>query len=236
MILELQSLKAGYGPISVLRGISLNVKEGEIVTIIGANGAGKTTLMKVLSGIHKIASGSIHFNDKEITKVEAPERVALGLALVPEGRRIFPKLTVLENLELGAYLQKEKSRIKAKLEEGCELFPILKERLSQLGGTLSGGEQQMLAIARALMSDPKVLLMDEPSMGVAPMVVTRIFDSIKSLNKNGLTVVLVEQNAHRALEIADRAFVLELGEITIQGEAKALLADPRVQAAYLGEV
>jgi len=235
------NLYAGYGNISVLKGVSLDVNYGEIVAIIGANGAGKTTLMKVLSGIHNQTSrgqtsGDIFFQGQNINNYDAPTRVESGIVLVPEGRKIFPKLTVLENLEIGAFTIKDKNQVKYDIEKNCELFPILKERLSQLGGTLSGGEQQMLAIARALMSRPKILLMDEPSMGVAPKIVIRIFDTIKELNKQGLTVLLVEQNASKALELADRAFVLELGEIVLSGEGKSLLSDPRIQDAYLGEI
>jgi branched-chain amino acid transport system ATP-binding protein len=206
------------------------------VSIIGANGAGKTSLMKCLSGIHPVWEGEIRFQGENITPVAAPQRVARGMALVPEGRRIFPRLTVMENLDLGAYLRKDRAEIAADLEKVFELFPVLAERRTQAGGTLSGGEQQMLAIGRALMSRPSLLLMDEPSMGVAPLLVAKIFETVKSLNQAGLTILLVEQNARLALKVAHRAYVLEIGTITLEGSGAGLLEDERVQRAYLGAV
>jgi branched-chain amino acid transport system ATP-binding protein len=233
-MLEISELRCAYGNVEALKNISLNVNHGEIVSIIGANGAGKTSLLNCLAGTHTIAGGRVSFSHKEISHLSAPERVLAGIALVPEGRQIFSKLTVRENLELGAYLRKDKLEIQNDLKRTYELFPILEERSKQLGGTLSGGEQQMLAIARALLSNPSLLLMDEPSMGVAPILVAKIFKAIKELNRRGITIVLVEQNARSALRLADRAYVIETGQIVLSGTAAELLTDPGVVNAYLG--
>jgi len=234
-LLSVENVHAGYGPIEAIKGVSLTVRRGEIVTIIGANGAGKTSTLMSISGVVRVSSGRIRFDGEDITELPAHALVARGLAQVPEGRRIFPRLTVLENLELGAYLRRDKAGIRADLDKVFTLFPILRERHTQAGGTLSGGEQQMLAIARALMSRPKLLLMDEPSMGVAPMLTARIFERIRELNREGMTILLVEQNAHLALQTAQRGYVLETGEIVLEDEASKLLANPRVREAYLGE-
>lgn len=234
-LLEINNVRSGYGLIEVLKGISITVNQGEIVTIIGANGAGKTTTLMTISGCVKTRDGSITFDGNDITKIPAHEIVKLGLAQSPEGRKIFPRLTVLENLEMGAFTRKDHAAIKEDIERAYHYFPILKQRHKQLGGTLSGGEQQMLAIARALMSRPKLLLLDEPSLGLAPMIVLKIFEVIKELNKAGMSVLLVEQNARLALKLAHRGYVMETGAITADDKAEVLLNDPRIQAAYLGE-
>lgn len=234
-LLAVQNLRAGYGPIEALKGVSLNVCDGEIVTLIGANGAGKSSLLMCISGIHRPRAGKIIFGGADVTGEKSHELVRLGIAQVPEGRRIFPRLTVMENLELGAFLRRDAAGIKSDLDRVFSLFPILSERRKQLGGTLSGGEQQMLAIGRALMSKPKLLLMDEPSMGVAPLLTAKIFDTIRELNREGMTILLVEQNAHLALKIAGRGYVLETGEIVLEDQCGALLTDSRVREAYLGD-
>lgn len=234
-ILELKDLNLFYGGIHALKGINIKVMEGEIITLIGANGAGKTSTLRSISSLEKIKSGSIIFNGENVNGVSANKLLAKGLSHVPEGRKIFGNLSVMENLELGAYLRKDKKAIKEDYEMVFKKFPILKERMKQNAGTLSGGEQQMLAIGRALMSRPKMLLLDEPSMGLAPMVVKKIFDTIVEINKSGTTVLLVEQNANMALSIANRAYVLETGNIVIEGNAKELLKDDKIRAAYLGE-
>jgi branched-chain amino acid transport system ATP-binding protein len=234
-LLELDGIEAGYGPITVLHGVSLQVMPGEVVTLIGANGAGKTTTLACCSGLVRARAGTVRFAGEDIACLPAHAIVARGLALVPEGRRIFPRLTVAENLALGAYTRSDRAGIAADLDKAYALFPILAERRTQSGGTLSGGEQQMLAIARALMSRPKLLLMDEPSMGVAPLLVARIFEAIAGLNRDGLSILLVEQNARLALSRARRGYVLETGRVALADEAAALLANPQVQAAYLGE-
>jgi branched-chain amino acid transport system ATP-binding protein len=234
-LLEVNDIRAGYGPIEALKGVSLKVYPGEIVTMIGSNGAGKSSTLMCISGIHRVRSGSIRFNGTDVTGHKAHTLVGMGLAQVPEGRRIFPRLTVLENLEMGAYLRRDMAGIKADLEKVYHLFPILGERKHQTGGTLSGGEQQMLAMGRALMSRPKLLLLDEPSMGVSPILTQKIFDRIRELNKEGMTILLVEQNAHLALNLAARGYVIETGEIVLEKPAKELLEDPRVREAYLGE-
>lgn len=234
-LFELDNIRAAYGPIEVLRGISLHVNEGEIVTLIGANGAGKTTTLMCASRVHPLKSGRILLGSEEVQKTPAHTLVARGLAQVPEGRKIFPRLTVLENLEMGAYLRRDKAGIAETLERVYSLFPILRDRRSQLGGTLSGGEQQMLAIGRALMSGPRVLLLDEPSMGVAPLLIARIFEAIVQLNKEGMTVLLVEQNAHMALRTASRGYIIEGGHVVLSGPSADLIGDPRVREAYLGE-
>jgi len=233
-ILSIDSAIAAYGKVQVLKAISLQVNAGEIVTIIGANGAGKTSTLMAISRFLPLIGGSIVFDGADLSGRSPHELVRIGLCHVPEGRKIFPRLTVQENLELGAFSRDKSDNWRTDLDWTFELFPILGERKSQLAGTLSGGEQQMLAISRALMGKPKLLLLDEPSMGVAPILVTRIFETIQKLNQSGLTVLLVEQNAHLALEIAHRGYVLELGEITLTDTGKALLSNPRVQQAYLG--
>jgi branched-chain amino acid transport system ATP-binding protein len=235
MRLEIKDLHVHYDKIEAIKGISVVVNEGEIVTLIGANGAGKTTTLKTISGLRKVSSGSILFDGQDISKVQAHERVDLGISQAPEGRGIFPGMTVLENLEMGKFHRKNR---KAEMDEDLDniytLFPRLKERSSQAGGTLSGGEQQMLAIGRALMSRPKVLLLDEPSMGLAPLMIANIFRIITQINKQGVTILLVEQNAQQALTHAHRAYVLETGLVTKEANAKDLLNDPYVKAAYLG--
>ena len=235
MRLEIKDLHVHYGKIEAIKGISVVVNEGEIVTLIGANGAGKTTTLKTISGLRPVSSGSIVFDGKDISKLPAHDRVRLGISQAPEGRGIFPGMTVLENLEMGKYHLKMKStEIKEDLEKIYSLFPRLKERATQAGGTLSGGEQQMLAIGRALMSRPKVLLLDEPSMGLAPLMIQNIFNIITEINKTGVTILLVEQNAQQALQRAHRAYVLEVGNVVKEAKASDLLNDPAVRAAYLG--
>jgi len=235
MRLEINDIHVHYGKIEAIKGISVVVNEGEIVTLIGANGAGKTTTLKTISGLRPISSGSITFDGQDISKMAAHDRVRLGISQAPEGRGIFSGMTVLENLEMGKYhLKMRKSEIATDLERIYDLFPRLKERAGQAGGTLSGGEQQMLAIGRALMARPKVLLLDEPSMGLAPQMIANIFRIITEINKQGVTILLVEQNARQALSRAHRAYVLETGSITKEAKASDLLNDPHVKAAYLG--
>jgi branched-chain amino acid transport system ATP-binding protein len=234
-MLELKDVHTAYGPIEVLKGVSLTVKEGEIVTIIGANGAGKTTTLMTICGGNKVKKGAITFNGRSIENLPSHEIIGAGIAQVPEGRRIFPRLTVKENMQMGAFPRTDKENIPADLGRVFDLFPILAERANQKGGTLSGGEQQMLAIARALMAKPRLMLLDEPSLGLAPFLVSKIFEVIKELNKAGTTILLVEQNARMALQIASRGYVMELGKITIADTAPALLHNPRVIEAYLGE-
>jgi branched-chain amino acid transport system ATP-binding protein len=233
-LLELDSVYAGYGQISVLKGLSMTVNRGEIVAIIGANGAGKSTTLMCVSGIHKANSGSIKFNGQSIVAMPAHEIVRSGMAQIPEGRKIFPRMSVLENLQLGAFIR-GRADLTQDIERVFTLFPALRDRRNQLGGTLSGGEQQMLAIGRALMSRPTLLLMDEPSMGVAPILVRTIFATIQELNKQGMTILLVEQNACMALKIAHRGYVMETGKFVLQDEAAKLLKDERVRKAYLGD-
>ena len=232
-ILEIRDLQVRYGGIEAVKGISFDVPEGEIVTLIGANGAGKSSTLRAISGLVKPAAGKISFREDDITGKDANEIVSKGVILVPEGRRIFPDLTVLENLKIGAYLRKDD--ITDDLNWVYDLFPRLKERSWQAGGTLSGGEQQMLAVGRALMSRPKVIMMDEPSLGLAPIIVKGIFDIIKEINKQGVTVLLIEQNANMAQKIADRAYVLVTGSVTMYGTGAELLANDKVKEAYLGE-
>ena len=234
-MLRLENVHASYEVIEVLRGVSLEVKEGDIVTIIGANGAGKTTTLMSISGLIKINKGTIFFKNREVTNLPPNDIVSLGISQVPEGRRIFPRLTVLENLEMGGFLCKNKNEAKSRLSMVYDYFPILSERSRQLGGTLSGGEQQMLAIGRALMSGPKLLLLDEPSLGLAPMVVSKIFEIIRKINSQGVTVLLVEQNARAALMLAKRGYVMETGMIIMSDDAKTLAANKKVKEAYLGE-
>ena len=233
-MLKVTDLKVKYGMIEAIKGISFEVRDGEIVTMIGANGAGKTTTMHAISGLVKAAEGSIMLDDTELTKTAPNKIVKMGLAQVPEGRRVFAQQTVEENLILGAYLRKDRDGIAKDMEEVYQLFPRLKERRAQLAGTLSGGEQQMLAMGRALMAKPSILLLDEPSMGLSPLLVSEIFNIIREINDKGTTILLVEQNAKRALSIADRAYVLETGKITLEGTGEELASDERVQKAYLG--
>jgi len=233
-VLKVENLKVQYGMIEAIKGISFEVNDGEIVTLIGANGAGKTTTMHAISGLVKPSAGSITLNGTELTKVPPHKIVDMGLAQVPEGRRVFAQQTVEENLILGAYSRKDKEGIASDLADVFQTFPRLKERRSQLAGTLSGGEQQMLAMGRALMAKPSIVLMDEPSMGLSPLLVSEIFHIIEDINKKGTTVLLVEQNAKRALSIAHRAYVLETGNITLSGTGAELAKDERVRKAYLG--
>jgi branched-chain amino acid transport system ATP-binding protein len=233
-VLSLNDVNVYYGAIWALKGVSLTVGEGEIVSLIGANGAGKSTTLRAISGIVKVSSGQIIFQGEDITKVPAHDIVKRGIAQVPEGRRIFANLSVLENLEMGAYTRNDKKGIKDDLESVLERFPRLKERKNQVAGTLSGGEQQMLAIGRALMTRPSLLLLDEPSMGLAPLLVKEIFSIIKEINQDGTTILLVEQNARMALQIAQRAYVLETGRIVLEGPAKELAQQEDVKKAYLG--
>ena len=234
-MLEIKDLHVSYGGIQALRGVSLTVPEGKIVTLIGANGAGKSTLMRTISGLVKAQSGSILWNGQEILTKPIDQIVASGIAMSPEGRRVFADLTVVENLKIGAYLRRDKAGIQQDLEWVYSLFPRLKERSWQSAGTLSGGEQQMLAVGRALMSKPKLLMLDEPSLGLAPLVVREIFDIIRTVNQQGITVLLNEQNANMALKVADYAYVLETGTLTLSGTGAELLADENVKAAYLGK-
>ena len=233
-MLKIKDLHVSYGGIRALRGIDVEVPDGKIVTLIGANGAGKSTMLRTISGLVKADSGSITYDDKELLGKPINKILEAGIAQVPEGRRVFANLTVLENLKAGAYLRKDKDGIAADLQWVYELFPRLEERHWQLAGTLSGGEQQMLAVGRALMSRPKVLMMDEPSLGLAPLVVQGIFDIIREINKQGVTVLLIEQNANMALKTADKGYVLETGRITLSGTGAELLANEDVKSAYLG--
>ena len=234
-MLQIENLHVAYGGIQALRGISLEVPDGKIVTLIGANGAGKSTTLRTISGLVKAASGSIQWNGEELLGKSIDKIVTSGIAMSPEGRRVFPDMTVLENLKIGAYLRKDKEGVAKDLQWVYDLFPRLKEREWQLAGTLSGGEQQMLAVGRALMSRPKLLLLDEPSLGLAPLVVQDIFSIIREINRQGVTVLLIEQNANMALKIADLAYVLETGNITMSGTGAELLADEKVKEAYLGK-
>jgi len=233
-VLRIEAIDVYYGAIHALKNVSLQVEEGSIVTLIGANGAGKTTTLKTISGILRPRSGAITFEGRDITRLAPQEIVRLGLSQVPEGRRVFPSMSVLENLEMGAYLRKDKEGIKKDLEVVFTRFPRLLERRKQVAGTLSGGEQQMLAIGRALMARPRLMLLDEPSMGLAPLLVREIFEIIKDINARGTTILLVEQNAHMALSVANKAYVLETGEIVLEGSARELLESEDVKKAYLG--
>ncbi|MGC1215168.1 MAG: ABC transporter ATP-binding protein [Micromonospora sp.] len=234
MLLEIKDLTLLYGRIQALHGISLVVNEGEVVALIGANGAGKTTTMRAISGLRPVATGSIVFDGTDVTRMRADLRVVRGISQSPEGRGVFPGMTVLENLEMGAYTRRDRAGVATDLDRVFELFPRLQERRKQAGGTLSGGEQQMLAVGRALMSRPKLLLLDEPSMGLAPMLIQQIFDIITEINQQGTTVLLVEQNAQQALSRAHRGYVLETGRIVKEGTGQELLHDPAVKEAYLG--
>ena len=233
-MLKIENLYVNYGGINALRGISLEVQDGEIVTLIGANGAGKSTTLRTITGLVKAASGSVVWNGEEMIGKSIDAIFKSGIAMVPEGRRVFSDLTVLENLQIGAYLRKDREEIDKDIEWVYSLFPRLKERYWQYAGTLSGGEQQMLAVGRALMSRPKLMMMDEPSLGLAPLVVQDIFSIIKEINKQGVTILLIEQNANMALRIADRGYVLETGQISMTGTGLELLNDESVKAAYLG--
>lgn len=233
-MLEIKNLNVHYGVIHALKDASLTVNKGEIVTLIGANGAGKTTTLRTISGLNKATSGQIILEGKEITGVPASKRVEMKLSQVPEGRRIFPAMTIVENLEMGAFLRKDKANVKKDMENVYELFPILGQRKKQSAGTLSGGEQQMLAMGRALMSKPKILLLDEPSMGLAPLLVKEIFEIIKNINSDGTTILLVEQNAKMALSIAHRAYVIETGSIVMSGTGEELAKSDDIKKAYLG--
>jgi branched-chain amino acid transport system ATP-binding protein len=232
-LLQVDNIEVRYGNIRALKGVSFEVREGEVVALLGANGAGKTTTQKTVSGMLRPMSGTISFAGRRIDGIPAHELIRLGICHVPEGRHVFPRMTVAENLDMGAF--RFKSVDQADLERVLELFPRLRERLKQQAGTLSGGEQQMLAIGRALMGKPRLLLLDEPSMGLAPLIVAQIFDIVREINTSGVTVLLVEQNAAQALGLADRGYVLETGELVLQGTGQELLADERVRAAYLGE-
>ncbi len=234
-LLEVRGLKVAYGGINAVKGIDLDVRAGELVTLIGANGAGKTTTLKALSGLITPAAGSVRYDGQDVTGTPAFALVRRGLALVPEGRGVFARLTVAENLAMGAYIRDDKAQIAADCERAYATFPRLAERRAQLAGTLSGGEQQMLAIARALMCKPRLLLLDEPSMGLAPIVVQKIFETIRTVAREGVTLLLIEQNARLALQTCDRGYVMESGVITLSGEAQALLDNPEVRRAYLGE-
>ena len=235
MLLDVQDLNVYYGAIHALQGISFTLNEGEIVTLIGANGAGKSTTLRTISGLLRPLSGHVTFKSQEITTTPAEQIVRMGVSHVPEGRKIFAPLTVEENLEMGAYTRKDKDEIAQSMERVFQSFPRLKERLTQLGGTLSGGEQQMLAVGRALMARPSLLLLDEPSMGLSPILVEEIFKIIKEINQQGTSILLVEQNAFMALQVAHRAYVLETGRIVLNGTAAALREHPKVRAAYLGD-
>ena len=235
-ILQLRDLRIAYGAIEAVKGIDLELATGELVSLIGANGAGKTTTLNAIAGTLAISAGELLYDGKRIEKLPAHKRLRQGLALVPEGRGIFTRLTVEENLRMGAYCRRDDDAVEADLERVFTMLPRVKERLQQVAGTLSGGEQQMVAIGRALLSRPKLLLLDEPSMGLAPLVVEKIFEVISSVAAEGVTILLVEQNANLALEFSQRAYVMESGHITLTGSGDALLADPKVRAAYLGEV
>ncbi len=234
MLLEVDNLHVYYGAIHALQGVSFHVDEGEVVTLIGANGAGKSTTLRTISGLLRPLTGSIKFKGQEITLTPAEEIVRMGISQVPEGRKIFAPLTVRENLDMGAFTRKDPAEIKQSMEQAFASFPRLKERLNQLGGTLSGGEQQMLAMARGLMSRPTLLLLDEPSMGLSPILVEEIFRILGELNSQGISILLVEQNAQMALSVAHRAYVLETGRIILSGSAKEVSSNPQVKAAYLG--
>jgi branched-chain amino acid transport system ATP-binding protein len=234
-LLKVSGLKVAYGGIQAVKGVSFEVRQGELVSLIGANGAGKTTTLKAITGTQAVAAGDIEFMGRSIKGQGAWDLVKQGLVMVPEGRGTFTRMTIVENLQMGAFVRNDKAQIEADIDKVFGIFPRLKERATQLAGTMSGGEQQMLAMGRALMAQPKVLLLDEPSMGLSPIMVDKIFEVVADIHSRGTTVLLVEQNASRALGLANRGYVMESGEITMTGEAKALLNDPKVRAAYLGE-
>ncbi len=235
ILLKVSGLKVAYGGIQAVKGVSFEVRQGELVSLIGANGAGKTTTLKAITGTQAVAAGDIEFMGRSIKGQGAWDLVKQGLVMVPEGRGTFTRMTIVENLQMGAFVRNDKAQIEADIDKVFGIFPRLKERATQLAGTMSGGEQQMLAMGRALMAQPKVLLLDEPSMGLSPIMVDKIFEVVADIHSRGTTVLLVEQNASRALGLANRGYVMESGEITMTGEAKALLNDPKVRAAYLGE-
>jgi branched-chain amino acid transport system ATP-binding protein len=235
-MLRLEAVHAGYGSLEVLHGVDLHAEEGEIVALIGANGAGKTTVLKAICGVVRVGRGAVRFRQKDITNRPTKDIVRMGISQVPEGRRLFGDLTVQENLELGAYLRRDREAVRRDIEHVLSLFPRLAERLAQLAGSLSGGEQQMCAIGRALMARPRLLLLDEPSLGLAPLLVEQIFEIVRRLHADGTSILLVEQNAKMALQVAHRGYVMETGEIAMSGPAKQLLDDPRVRSAYLGGV
>lgn len=232
-MLKVENLKVNFGGIEAVKGISFEVNEGEIVTLIGSNGAGKSTTLRAISGLVKPSDGRILFEGEDITKIGSSEIVSKGITLCPEGRRIFPDLTVIENIKIGAYLRNDD--LTQDIEKCHRLFPILKEREKQIAGTLSGGEQQMLAVARSLMSRPKIMMLDEPSLGLAPLIVKDIFNILKEINEEGVTILLIEQNANMALRLADKAYVLETGTIAMEGTGKELLDNPKIKEAYLGK-
>ena len=234
-LLKVKGLKVAYGGIQAVKGVSFEVRQGELVSLIGANGAGKTTTLKAVTGTQPVADGEIVFMGRSIKGQGAWDLVKQGLVMVPEGRGVFARMSIVENLQMGAFVRSDKAEIAADIDKVFGIFPRLKERAAQLAGTMSGGEQQMLAMGRALMARPTVLLMDEPSMGLSPIMVDKIFEVVGNIHQQGTTILLVEQNASRALSLADRGYVMDSGEITMQGDAKQLLADPRVRAAYLGE-
>jgi branched-chain amino acid transport system ATP-binding protein len=235
VLLKVGGLKVAYGGIQAVKGVSFEVRQGELVSLIGANGAGKTTTLKAITGLQPVAFGEIEFMGKSIKGQGAWDLVKQGLVMVPEGRGCFTRMTITENLQMGAYVRDDTAEIEADIEKVFAIFPRLKERRAQLSGTMSGGEQQMLAMGRALMARPKVLLLDEPSMGLSPIMVDKIFEVVADIHQRGTTILLVEQNASRALQLADRGYVMESGEVTMNGDAKQLLNDPKVRAAYLGE-
>ncbi|WP_246795762.1 ABC transporter ATP-binding protein [Burkholderia perseverans] len=234
-MLKISGLQVNYGGIQAVKGVDMEVRQGELVTLIGANGAGKTTTMKAITGLKPFSGGDITYEGKSIKGVPAHELLKRGLAMVPEGRGIFARMSILENMQMGAYLRSDKDGIKSDIERMFGFFPRLRERATQFAGTLSGGEQQMLAMARAIISKPKLLLLDEPSMGLSPIMVEKIFEVVREISKEGLTVLLVEQNARLALQAADRGYVMDSGTVTMEGNAKDMLDDPKVRAAYLGE-
>jgi len=234
-MLKIKGLQVNYGGIQAVKGVDMEVRQGELVTLIGANGAGKTTTMKAITGLKAFSAGDIEYDGKSIKGVPTHELLKHGLAMVPEGRGIFARMSIIENMQMGAYLRNDTEQIKQDVERMFGFFPRLKERATQLAGTLSGGEQQMLAMARAILSKPKLLLLDEPSMGLSPIMVEKIFEVVRTISKEGITVLLVEQNARLALQAADRGYVMDSGMVTMEGDAKQMLDDPKVRAAYLGE-
>ncbi|WP_431820253.1 ABC transporter ATP-binding protein [Burkholderia sp. F1] len=234
-MLKIKGLQVNYGGIQAVKGVDMEVRQGELVTLIGANGAGKTTTMKAITGLKPFSAGDIEYDGKSIKGVPTHELLKRGLAMVPEGRGIFARMSIIENMQMGAYLRNDTEQIKRDVDRMFGFFPRLKERATQLAGTLSGGEQQMLAMSRAILSKPKLLLLDEPSMGLSPIMVEKIFEVVRTISKEGITVLLVEQNARLALQAADRAYVMDSGTVTMEGDAKKMLDDPKVRAAYLGE-
>ncbi|RXV71627.1 ABC transporter ATP-binding protein [Burkholderia stabilis] len=234
-MLKIKGLQVNYGGIQAVKGVDMEVRQGELVTLIGANGAGKTTTMKAITGLKPYSAGDIEYDGKSIKGVPSHELLKRGLAMVPEGRGIFARMSIIENMQMGAYLRNDNDQIKKDVDRMFGFFPRLKERATQLAGTLSGGEQQMLAMSRAILSKPKLLLLDEPSMGLSPIMVEKIFEVVREISKEGITVLLVEQNARLALQAADRAYVMDSGVVTMEGDAKQMLDDPKVRAAYLGE-